>query len=151
MEGNIYCIRNAELFYVGSTKKNLNQRLIEHEYDAKRNHTVSSKLIIDQGNYDIHLIEKCHLDNLKKREGEIIKDFKRMYGSMCINKIIAGRGWKERRVDNPKQKKDRTVQTKEQIAEKRSVYIECDCGVSYQLLHKSRHSKSQHHLNNLQK
>jgi hypothetical protein len=151
MEGNIYCLRNAELFYIGSTKKDLKERLFQHKYDAKRNHTVSSKQIIEQGNYDIYLIEKCDLDNLKKREGEIIKEFKKLYGTMCINQIISGRDWRQYRLDNPKHKKERTTQTKEQIAEKRSVLIECDCGIPYQLKHKSRHSKSQRHLNNLQK
>ena len=101
MEGIIYCLRNDDLFYIGSTKNDLAQRLIEHEYDAKRKHSISSKQIIKQGNYEIYLIEKCDLGNLKKREGENIKEFKRLYGSMCVNQIIAGRDWRQRRFDEP--------------------------------------------------
>tara|TARA_R110000868_G_scaffold28188_7_gene106024 strand:+ start:72 stop:524 length:453 start_codon:yes stop_codon:yes gene_type:complete len=150
MEGNIYCLRNSELFYVGSTERDLNTRLVEHKSDAKRNKS-SSKLIIEQGDYEIYLIEKCPLDDLKKREGEIIKEFKNLYGSMCVNELIPGRGWKQRRLDNPKPKKIRTRQTAEEIAAKRAVLIECECGIPYTLLHKSRHSKTQRHLNNLKK
>jgi len=151
MEGIIYCLRNDELFYIGSTRNDLNQRLYQHISDYKRNHTISSKQIIEQGNYEIHLIEKCLLDNLKKREGEIIKHFKKLYGDMCVNELIAGREWKERRVDKPKKNKEKKIkQTKEQIAAKRSVLINCECGIQYQLKHKSRHSKTKRHLDNLQ-
>lgn len=151
MEATIYCLRNSELFYVGSTERDLPTRLIEHKSDAKRNHSSSSKLIIKQGDYEIYLIEKCHLDDLKKREAYFIRQFKQIYGSMCVNEVIPGRGWKQRRLDNPKLKKIRTRQTAEEIEAKRAVLIECECGIPYQLKHKSRHSKTQRHLNGLQK
>jgi hypothetical protein len=148
MEGNIYCLRSAELFYVGSTKRSLEKRLIEHKADVNNKYVASSQ-IIQQGDYEIHLIEKCPLNNIRKREGEIIKHFKEMYGSMCVNELIAGREWKERRADKPKIIKERSCQTKEEIEAKRSVHIECQCGVMYQLKHKSRHQKSKYHLDNL--
>jgi hypothetical protein len=194
MEGNIYCLRSAELFYVGSTKNDIQKRLLEHKYGVKHKN-VSSKQIIEQTDYEIHLIEKCPLGNLKKREGEIIKEFKKLYGSMCVNKLIAGREWKERRDDEPEKQKEReklyrkthqeqikkyteehkvekSEYNKKYVAEhvelleknkqyhqehkleieaKRSVLIECECGIPYQLKHKSRHSKTKRHLKNLKK
>ena len=192
MEGNIYCLRSAELFYVGSTKRSLETRLIEHKADVYNKYVASSQ-IIQQGDYEIHLIEKCPLNNIRKREGEIIKHFKEMYGSMCVNELIAGREWKERRADKPNDHKSRVKlyqethqehlqkyrdehkdekaeynkkyiaehpelleknrqyqeKHKAEIEARRSVQIECECGSSYQLKHKSRHQKSKYHLDNL--
>lgn len=149
MEGNIYCLRSAELFYIGSTKNELKQRLIEHKSDIKNKNVTSSK-IIETGDYEIHLVEKCLPENLKKREGEIIKHFKELYGEMCVNELIAGRKWKERRADKPKKIKEKRIkQTKEQIEAKRAVQIECECGINYQLKHKSRHFKTKRHLDNI--
>lgn len=145
MEGNIYCLRSAELFYIGSTTNNLQQRLKEHINDANRRN-VGSKYIIETGDYEINLVEKCLSENLKKREGEIIKHFKELYGEMCVNKVINVRRTKEEKYNYHSTYRNTN---KELLKEYAKQIIDCECGFSIQICEKARHKKSKRHLDNI--
>lgn len=82
-QGKIYSIRSLsrpELVYVGSTVQPLPKRFFGHKAP---NNSTSSKQIIDIGDAYIELIEMYPCDNieqLRQREGEIIRSMD------CVNK-----------------------------------------------------------------
>jgi hypothetical protein len=104
-DGKIYKIIDLtnDNVYIGSTcEPTLARRLAKHVGNYKRykkgdGHYITSFKIIENGNYDIQLIESypCSTrDELHSREGHYIKTL------ACVNKVIAGRTKKEYRVDN---------------------------------------------------
>lgn len=92
--GQVYCISNNDLYYVGSTIQGLRERLRGHcsgytsFCNGKGEHYRSSFEIIKTGKYEIKLIEnfpcKSKAD-LIAREYEIIKQYKELYGDKCVN------------------------------------------------------------------
>ena len=95
--GKVYSIRsrsNLDLVYIGSTTQPLSVRFGKHK--TPKNIT-SSKQIIDLGDAYIELIENysCNSrEELVRREGQIIRSMD------CVNKQIAGRTYREYRIDN---------------------------------------------------
>lgn len=93
--GKIYKIvdnTNNNVYY-GSTIETLGERLSVHKY----NKNCRSRLIINNGDYDIILIENYPCESkeqLETRERHYIENNK------CINKNIPGRNMKEWREDN---------------------------------------------------
>jgi predicted GIY-YIG superfamily endonuclease len=91
-KGKIYKIidnTNGNI-YIGSTIQPLYKRLSQHKY-PNSNHCMS-KYIIDNGNYDIILIENhpCNSkEELEKRERYYIEN------TDCINKMTPGKTHKE--------------------------------------------------------
>jgi len=94
----IYSLSNEELVYYGSTTQKLSQRKAEHVKDSKKEHyNGSSKIIINNGNWKMELIQDYPCLNrveLETLEGEYIKNNK------CINIIVAGRSKQEYRDAN---------------------------------------------------
>jgi hypothetical protein len=88
--------------YIGSTIQSLSMRLAGHRKDYKsfkegKSTYVTSYQIIEQGNYDIVLIENCPCeskDELHRRERHFIESLK------CVNKQLPTRTKKEYRLDN---------------------------------------------------
>lgn len=98
----IYTIRNKEndnVIYIGSTRQSLNKRFLCHKADFKKGTRMSLYDFIrdndeDFNNYYIELyeqIEGISLEQLRKREGEIIRGFKAQGTYFVINHNIAGR------------------------------------------------------------
>lgn len=89
----IYSLSNEELVYYGSTTQRLSQRKAEHVKDSKKEHyNGSSKIIINNGNWKMELIQDYPCLNrfeLETLEGQYIKNNK------CINIIVAGRSKQE--------------------------------------------------------
>jgi hypothetical protein len=92
-QGKIYKIECNEtgLIYIGSTSEpTLARRLTKHvqgykEYKAGKGKYMSSYIILENGNYDIYLIENCPCnskDELHQREGYHVKN------NDCVNKNI---------------------------------------------------------------
>lgn len=84
-KGKIYKIEcnKTGLCYYGSTTQTLNARLQQHIIHAQREGCgITSKLIIDRNDYDIHLVENVSCDN--KKELLIREDY---YASanVCVN------------------------------------------------------------------
>ena len=90
--------------YIGKTKNTLNYRLRKH----KSNRTCSSRLIIDNGDYRIELIEETDDDS---RERYWIEN------TDCINVNIPGRTDKEWREKNKDKNKEYREKNKEKIKE----------------------------------
>jgi hypothetical protein len=65
---SIYCIEDInDLKYIGSTKLNVNTRLLHHIYDKKNNKTCSSnKLNLEYST--IYILESCETNQRKERE-----------------------------------------------------------------------------------
>jgi len=104
----IYSIRskiNDNEIYIGSTKQTVNSRGILHKSACKSGK--SSPLynhIRENGgfdNYYIELLEEFNgtIDELKRREGEIIREFKKEPNMFVINHNIAGRSQLEYKND----------------------------------------------------
>jgi len=110
--GKIYSIRShkTDLIYIGSTVQTLHVRLSQHKSKYKKfikslskKYCTSYEIFKLDNNPYIELI--CNyacdsLDELNKKEGEIIKKNK------CINKQIAGRDRKQYYKDNEKKIKE---------------------------------------------
>ena len=94
----IYSLSNEELVYYGSTTQKLSQRKAEHVKDSKKEHyNGSSKIIINNGNWKMELIQDYPCLNrveLETLEGEYIKNNK------CINLMIPARTKKQYRDAN---------------------------------------------------
>ena len=94
----IYSLSNEELVYFGSTTQRLSQRKAEHIKDSKKEHyNGTSKIIINNGNWKMELIQDYPCLNrleLETLEGEYIKNNK------CINLMIPARTKKQYRDAN---------------------------------------------------
>ena len=94
----IYSVSNEELVYFGSTTQRLSQRKAEHIKDSKKEHyNGSSKIIINNGNWKMELIQDYPCLNrleLETLEGDYIKNNK------CINIMIPARTKKQYRDAN---------------------------------------------------
>ena len=173
--GKIYKIvcNNSGKQYIGSTTlKYLSSRLAQHKVDSKRNKIMTSREIIEGGNYSIILVElfPCNSkDELIKRERYYIETLE------CVNKCIPGRTDKEYREANKEKIKQYREANKEYIKEKNKEYYQankeyidkknkeyreanieylnqkkkekynCECGGKYNYTHKARHFKSKKH------
>jgi hypothetical protein len=96
-KGRVYRLvcKNTGLQYIGSTINTFPKRLSKHVYDAKNRKDCTSNTIIDNGNYEILLVEKYPCNDkyeLKVREQYWIDILD------CVNKNAAYRSpeyWKE--------------------------------------------------------
>ena len=126
--GKIYCIRNSidNDLYVGSSCQALSKRFQKHKDDSRgykkdrKLYVKLSELGIDK--FYIELIEEYPCDNveqLRKREGEIIREWKPI-----LKKQIAGRTEKEWREDNKEYLKDQKKIYEHENRERLSEYRE---------------------------
>jgi hypothetical protein len=163
-KAKIYAIKSDQYdkIYIGSTCRPLNIRLNEHKcrkYDVKKE---KSKEILKYNDAKIYLIEDypcSNKDELRKREGEII----RQIGSM--NMKVAGRTKQNYIAENNEKHKDYHKQYQQQYRQKPEVKqykkqyqqkpdvkeynyekISCICGCSISRHHISTHKKSQKHI-----
>ncbi len=110
--GKIYTIRfhNSNEIYIGSTIQSLAVRFGGHKMPSQ---CCLYQLIKDKYNgdwnecyYELFEIFSCsNREELHKKEGEIIRQFKNDKNYNCINKKIAGRTDKEYREDNAEKRK----------------------------------------------
>ncbi len=173
-DGKIYKIvdNTNDNVYIGSTCKLLCQRLAQHVYEfnlhlkgIKKN--LSSFKVLENGNYDIILIEKFPCEDkeeLHKKERFYIENTEN-----CINKMIPSRSQKEYYEDNKvvvakkrqqyyeankstlKVKKAvyRTVNAEKLKQQRRKVCICQTCNCEYIHDNKARHERSKKHQDNL--
>ncbi len=120
------------LQYIGSTSQSLSKRMYCHKADYKRflmktYHFVSSFKIIENGDYDIILIESypCKTkEELHQRERFHIE------ANDCVNKNIPSRKMSEYYNDNRnellEQKHEYYLQNKEKICQKAKLFLEAN-------------------------
>ena len=92
--GIIYLLfsESADLYYYGSTRQSLSQRLAEHKRDSKVNKSVKSKEIMKCHDYKIIALEE--FKNIESND-LIIKEGYYITNNKCINKNIPGTTLKE--------------------------------------------------------
>jgi len=86
--------KNTNLKYIGSTVKTLNERLYNHIYALKKGENISSKIIINNQNYIINLLEEYPCNSKKEllfRERYFIEN------NECVNKKVPIREKKEQK------------------------------------------------------
>jgi hypothetical protein len=148
----IYSDDDDELIYVGSTRKLLKKRLLEHRntYTAYKNEKyqyVTSFDLFDKYGFEnckIELLEQCDENLRSEREGYYIKMFD------CVNKVIPDRTRKEYTDDYYHNNRDKLKQqsnkyyqvNKQKINEDRREIINCVCGRKCAKSAMSRHKKS---------
>jgi hypothetical protein len=138
--------------YVGSTCKKLCQRMAQHRTSYKqylngKYHFVTSFKIIENGDYDIILLEEVkdceNKEQLRARERHYIESLD------CINKVIVGRTKQEYYIDNRETileyHKNYVLKNKAHLCRK----LLCECGKYYTMEHKKRHEKTNIHQNYL--
>ena len=170
--GKIYKIVNTEgtLTYIGSTTQSLAMRKGKHKFEYEKWKTGNSKKYLssfevfknDEDGCKIFIIESfpCkNKDELRARERHYIESIE------CVNKRKPGRTnamyYKEnhehclevrRKYRNENKEKIYEIQKEyrqnnaEKICEKKKVIYICECGVKVQCNHKSRHFKSNAHI-----
>ena len=128
MKGNIYCIvdNTNYKYYIGSTTKNIEERLREHKYNCKKwvmgktNYTTSYE-ILENNNYSIYLIKELEYDDdeeyeLLWLERNFIEDGWRE--GNCVNKILPITTEEEK----SEQKKQYKIENREEIFKKNKQY-----------------------------
>ena len=175
-KGKVYQIvcKNTGKIYVGSTTKELHERLSAHKtryrkcIEKKDFCYITSFEIIKEGNYEILLLEECNVSSKKElveRESHYIKTIE------CVNKVIPNRTDEEkmiykkmyrqenlehvRKLDRQSYQRNRDKileksrkyreEHKEEIYAKQNAKTTCECGGSYSLKHKSQHFKTNKH------
>jgi len=177
--GKIYRIvcNKTGLCYVGSTTYDtLAQRLCAHKSAYKKWLTdttkkkCSSVLVLENGDYDIVLIENINCeskDKLHQRERYWIENME------CVNKVVPTRTHAEYREVHKEQinefnhkyyeeNKEKEIERAKAYREKNADMIKeqnkracekeptlCACGMYYSYKHKTRHLASKKHLDNL--
>lgn len=144
LQSKIYTITREKDIYIGSTIQELKRRFNNHHTnkDCSLYYYIHNNCNGDWSEWKINLYEDYPCNNveeLTKREGEIIKKFKSYNKYNVINKYVAGRTKKEYNKEyykNRKNKKERNEYIKN---------IECDCGCLSSLNHKTRHQKTKRH------
>ena len=135
--------------YIGSTCKTLKTRLTCHKCHYKMflkglYGNVTSFEIIKNRDYKIELLEDC---NIKTKNELLARERFFIENNECLNKVIPGRTAKQYYREVNKEKKDEYRETnKEKLREK----FDCECGGQYSYNNKSRHLKSDIHLNFLE-
>tara|TARA_R100000951_G_scaffold107970_3_gene103833 strand:+ start:581 stop:1084 length:504 start_codon:yes stop_codon:yes gene_type:complete len=144
--------------YIGSTTTNyLCNRLAQHRRDYIKGVNITSKEIIEGGNYSMVLVENCPCnskDELHKRERHYIETLE------CVNKFIPGRTAEELYNLNKIYKKNNNEKVREisrlyyeknreKIIEKAKEKHNCECGGKYMYANKTRHLKTKKHLDYL--
>jgi len=123
--GKIYKIvcRTTGQVYYGSTNTTLNRRLNNHKSDYKCGRNLSSKLVLENNNFEIILVEDYPCDNRKElelREGFYIRN------NDCVNKQITGRTQKQYDDDNKEKiklrKKQYSIDNKERLNQRCKQY-----------------------------
>ena len=107
------------LVYYGSTIQTLKRRLSKHKSNYKCGENCSSKLVLENNDFEIILIENYQCDSkqeLLDREGFYIRN------NVCINKQIAGRTIKEYNNDNYEKIKEYSKQYRINNKEKMKEY-----------------------------
>lgn len=138
--------------YIGSTCKTLKERLSKHQSDFKsysngKYHYVYSFKILQNNDYEIQLIElyPCgSKQELIKREGYHIKSLE------CVNKCVAGRTNAEYRMDNKKETSKASKKyyetNKNEISEYKKRKMNCICGSTITINHKTQHEQTKKHI-----
>ena len=159
--GKIYTIRShsTNKYYIGSSANTLTKRFNNHKdmysYWINDNNYryVSSYEIFKLGDAYIELLENypCNDKNeLRKREGELIRQYK----NELVNMVIDGRTYKEWKEDNKEHLKEYEKNrynniNRIELREKFKQKIKCECNAVISLIHKPRHIKTQKHINYL--
>ena len=147
----LVCNVTGDVYY-GSTIKSLKQRLSKHECDYKRylngkiRYYTTSFKIIENGDYNIYLVENYRCMN--KKQLESIEGIYIRYNK-CINKCVVGRTLKESYkvyYENNKHKlnkynKEYYENNKHKLKEK----FDCECGGKYTYQNKLSHMKTNKH------
>ena len=150
MFGYIYCLKNGNLKYVGSTTNDLKLRLIKHKSSYKRwtenprNVYYSSYKVFQAGGpVEIELLERVEyedLSDLKKREQYYISQ------GGYVNSIKAYLTEEERK-EYVKELRNRR---REQEKERSKQHYYCPCGGAYYYFNKNTHTKTKKHTSYIQ-
>lgn len=155
--GKIYTLFNLEtdeIFYVGSTCQELDERMYYHEYytdtydTEKGNSQQVYKYIKDNDiKFDIQLHHSFPCNNLKeltRQEGTILKMMKGL-GYPMQNQVIPGRTMKEWYQDNHKKILENAKLYRQIHEVKLKSTINCGCGSSYSYENRHNHLKTDKH------
>jgi len=154
LNGKIYKLicKKEKLIYIGSTIQTLKERLWEHCYKKSK---CVSKIIIDNGDYEIILLElyPCMSKReLEQREQEWLDQFD------CINLQRSYKTIEDERErgrlkyhNNKEEYKLKCKEYREKNNEKINEKFECECGGSYTKKNKSQHCKSIKHIDYISK
>ena len=130
------------LIYVGSTTSELNVRLSKHKasykgYLAGKYHYVTSFKVLENNDYDIHLIKAYDFeDNIDL----LAKEKYWMKKLICVNKNVGQTKEEVKEIQKIYAHNNRAI-----INTKQNAVCMCACGCSYTKVNKIPHQKSKKH------
>ena len=138
------------LRYIGSTTKNIHERLKAHESYYKRYNLrttqkyYTSYEVLRNGDYDISLlkvVEVSSMIELRIIEGEFI------VANDCVNKNIAGRTNKQYHKQNKEKRniqcRSYYVENQEALKERKTSKVNCECG---RMISKNEYCQTPHNI-----
>ena len=129
----IYPKLNKDIRYVGSSSRSLEQRKYNHKSAVNNKNSHLYQYIKNNGgmeNFEMEVFEEFEGNekDLKKREGDIIQEFKNDPELYILNKRIEGRTKKEYYLQNRQEKLDKAreyyYKNKEAVSQKRKTYYQ---------------------------
>ena len=137
----ITCNETGEC-YIGSTKRTMKQRMKDHRKD----HSCSSRKIMDRGNYKYDIIEEVDIDILREREQYYIET------TDCINVLNAVYTDENKKISQKnrtetywEKRGGKNEYFKNDMAKRRQIKVVCECGTLISITEKNRHIKSKKH------
>jgi hypothetical protein len=155
MIGRVYIIQspNTDKVYIGSTIQTLQNRFYRHT--SRGNHS-SSKIIIDEGDAFIELLEEINV--IDERELEFYEQqYIELYSDIAVNERGAfglneerkkerdKKRYEENKEEFSKKHKEYHKKNKEKILKNKSQRIECPCSSIVRKSDIAEHNKSQKH------
>jgi hypothetical protein len=158
---------NTDKVYVGSTKKDINERLQNHEahyrlFKDGKYHNVTSFEILECKDYKIELLENKVCQSKEERDTVECKYI--INTPNTVNKYLPGRTPEQYRQDNKEQldeyqrqyrqenkeqldeyQRQYRQENKEEIKQKANEKHDCPCGGKFTKSNKSRHDKTHKH------
>jgi hypothetical protein len=143
---------NTDKVYVGSTDKDINARLNQHERDYKRYqdgkyHNVTSFEILECKDYKIELLENKICESKEQRD--TVECNYIINTPNTVNRNLPGRIPEQYRQDNKEELNEQYRQyyqeNKEEIQRKKNEKHNCFCGGKYTKVNKAIHEKTQKH------
>lgn len=122
----IVCNKTGLVYYGSTTEKYLCDRLSKHVYDYRHGHKMRSRLVLENNDYKIELVEELECEDKHARNA---KERYYIENNECVNLQLPGRTKKEYddeyRIKNREVKNQKSREYYQTIKHKRRIKIKC--------------------------
>jgi spore coat polysaccharide biosynthesis predicted glycosyltransferase SpsG len=147
----------GDKIYIGATTKDyLSKRMVEHRSSYNTYNELNKKINTSFLIFDEYGIENCFIELIESKECNSIEEQRQLEAHYikslnCVNKKISGRTKKEHYEDNKDEilikQKQYYEENKNHVALRQNIKTTCVCGSEYRQCTKSRHERTNKHIN----